>query len=147
MISDSLTWLEDLHDDLWEKREYYDVSYRRRKSMVETRRMTPYEWIKVQGLIKEHGLVCSMRNACMGFGCAMTVYQPHIPVYPGVSRDPVMLIDITQNHLPEELLKSDRRDFFDAFEIFSVYTHNERNVKMLKAEGLPPAESRDHYDY
>jgi hypothetical protein len=145
---DPAAWLDALWASLWQthRNQFSHNPIERRGWKSEHRRMTVEEWFTVQSLIKTQGYVCSARNACMGFGCGMTVYAEADPVYPGVPLDPKVLIDITQNHLPMGP-GQDRIRFDDAWDVFSPFTHSDSNKAKLKANRLPEARSKGHYEY
>jgi hypothetical protein len=136
-------WLRALQESLWIDR--VDPRLRRKWSQ-ERRRMTVEEWLQVQQLIWEHDLICSMRNACMGFGCGMAIYEATPPAYPGVPIDPEFVLFVTQEHLP---LPEDRDSthFKDGWEAFSPFTHSDENTKALKANELPEPKPKVHYEY
>lgn len=136
-------WLNALHEALYQRH----MDPRTRRPWYDTlRRMTADEWLQLQHIIREHELICSMRNANMGFGCGMTIYEPGEPVYPGVPIKPTILCDVTKDHLPLPVGK-DRTSFDDGWEAFSPFTHNDDNTARLKAEGLPEPKGKSHYDY
>jgi len=81
----------------------------------------------------------------MGFGCAITVYEEQLPIYPGVPPMPKKLIDITQDHLPGLPITGSR--FNAAWQEFSIFTHTERNMKRTLREGLGAIRDKSCYEY
>lgn len=109
------------------------------------RKLTYEEWGLVQDLIRAHDLIVVPRNACMGFGCAITVYEESEPIYPTLPPMPKRLIDITQDHLP---IGPDGPKRFDrAWDQFVVFTHTDRNKERAKREGLGEIRDKFHYEY
>lgn len=111
-----------------------------------SRRLSFEEWGRIQALIREHDLIAVPRNACMGFGCAITLYEELEPIYPGVPPQPRKLIDITQDHLPGASREHGPR-FNEAWAQFSPFTHTDRNKQRAKREGLGTIREKSHYDY
>jgi len=109
------------------------------------RKLTYEEWGLVQDLIRAHDLIVVPRNACMGFGCAITVYEERPPVYPGVPPMPKKLIDITQDQLPAG--PDGPKRFDRAWDQFSVFTHTDRNKERAKREGFGEIRDKFHYEY
>jgi len=110
------------------------------------RRLTFDEWGRIQHLIRKHDLICVPRNACMGFGCAITVYEESEPVYPGVPPQPERLIDITQDQLPGASEEYGPR-FKEAWEMFAPFIERDGNKERAKQEGLGDILDASHYDY
>lgn len=142
-LVDWRAWLRALHEAMYVKR----MDPRTRRPWYdERRRMTAEEWVQLQHLIREHELICSMRNANMGFGCGMTIFEPGEAIYPGVPIKPVVLCDVTKAHLPLAA-GQDRTTFDEGWEAFSPFTHSEANVERLKANGLQEPRDKGYYDY
>jgi hypothetical protein len=112
------------------------------------RRLTFEEWWRIEQLINDQDLICIPRNACFGFGCAITLHEEEAPVCAGVPPDQELnyLIDVTQDQLPcAEGCTPPRFDV--AWTLFERFTHTDRNKERAVAKGLGRIRSKDHYAY
>lgn len=149
LLTDWRAWFKATHASLWEG---HPTSFRANMSghtwetisYHEARKLSKAEWATIQRIIRQQNLVCSMRNACMGFNCGMTVYAEGVPVYPGVPVEPELLLDITAKHLPGEGYAV---PFNEAFAILSAYTHTPENAARLARNGLETPRDKGYYDY
>jgi hypothetical protein len=114
-------------------------------AFADGRKLSFEEWGRVRALIREHDLIVVPRNACMGFGCAITLYEESVPIYPTIPPMPKKLIDITQEHLPG--LPDEGRTFHAAWEEFAPFIETDRNKARAKQEGLGVIREKHHYDY
>ena len=110
------------------------------------RRLTFEEWGRIKHLIREHNLICIPRNACMGFGCAITIYEESEPICVGVPPMPRRLIDITRSHVPS-VVDYPGPTFDEAWAEFSPFTHTDENKRRAKWERLPRIREKTHYEY
>lgn len=110
------------------------------------RRLTFDEWGRIQDIIRKHDLICVPRNACMGFGCAVTIYEESEPICVGVPPQPERLIDITQDQLPGASEEHGPR-FEAAWAMFAPFIERNGNKERAKREGLGDIREKSHYDY
>lgn len=88
-------------------------------------------------------------------GYGIKIYDgPH---YPGLP--PRLLLTLIEDHLPSPTFwdhiageaktpnKTPGGGRTDAWELFTQYTHTERNQELLKMFDLEPSRERSHYDY
>lgn len=124
----------------------------------EKKRLSEREWATLKDILTAHrdDLICEIHNACMGFGCGLTIYEVPPRVYPGADTPPDSLVEVTKNHLPlsvcdlrtpEESQLRDRTFFMDGWRAFSPFSHHPDNVARLVAHGFEPPKDMSHYDY
>lgn len=142
--TDWKAWLKATDLSLWQDhRDPYSHNYVQRQGWSsECRALSGREWETIKRLIRQHGLVCSMRNACFGFGCGMDVFAGGEPIYPGIPITPEPLIHLTQKHLP-----GGKARFDDAWPHFVVFTHTDENAALLARNGLEAPLEKSHYEY
>lgn len=150
----NIDWLWALNQDLWPEdfrfgsMEHLKHRARRTLSLAELQRVCQ--------IIEEDQLITSMFSASHFGGYGMRVYED--PVFSGDR--PQLNLTLTEDHMPPtetwEILTGTERDIpskhpgrgrSDAWELFSRYTHSERNQTWLRMYGLPKSEPREHYDY
>lgn len=144
LATDWCGWLTATHESIWELHcDPLSHNHIAREGWYsEVRALSGREWHEIQKLIRTHGLICEMRNACFGFGCGMTVYADGDPIYPGIPIEPKFLINLTQRHLP-----GGKARFEDAWPEFVRYTHTADNTVLLARNGLPAPREKSHYEY
>jgi hypothetical protein len=153
---DRLKWLRDLNSELWKEEVSYVTSPRLKKvvSLVVARPLTKQESDQVFACIEGDGLLTEMTSDSMFGGYCMLLYD-HPPCF-GVT--PIKLFDLSERVLPP----FDRYDRLGgelpaekkpgcgtdrAWELFSRYTHSEKNRKWLEYYGMGPPRERGYYDY
>lgn len=116
---------------------------------VEARRLTEEEWVKVKDILDRGIYIYQMSNACMGFGCGMSVGEMHSALYPGLPEEVTWHLFITNDHLPasETTRRNQVPSFKDGWRVFSPYTHSDSNRKSLEAYKLEPPQAESHYEY
>lgn len=129
-------WLSWLDDKLWTVREEAFGS-QRRKFATRRRKLTEDEWKRVKKIAG--AFVIEPVNCSMGFNFGIFIHDA--PTYIGMP--PERLILIEGGHLPEGM-----DDSFDgSWKEMSPLSHNPANEARLKLFGLPPLQTKGHYDY
>lgn len=136
----TLEELKALKDDLW-KWSWQIRSYGRHTEKVKyweaSREITAEEFFAVMDAIEEHNLVCTVRNAEMGFGVALDIFIPQS--YPGTP--PVHVFVITNHHFGE------RARFEDGWKEFFPLVSTEENQRKMAFCGFEPLRDKGYYDY
>lgn len=143
-MSDIL-WLQKLNRDLWPS------GY----SRTAFRELYPSEVERVCQCIEQQSLIAEMFMLGMFGGFGMRLYSQ------GPERTTFLQLTLTEDTLPSRLSLLDHlvdtpppqvkkvpgcgRE--DAWELFSKYTHSERNKQWLRVYGLPESRDRVHYEY
>lgn len=126
---------------------------------TEKRRLTDAEWEQLKGIMATRkDLIFELSNACMGFGCAISVGRMMYAPYPGLLNEIEWLLCVTKNHLPLSVCAlrdpgehgyncNDRTFFKDGWRAFSPFTHTSENAKHLKDFKREAPRPEGHYDY
>lgn len=104
--------------------------------------VTETEWKKLTQAVQEHGLVCEMTNACMGFGFGVRIYSSR--TFPGTQAE--HLLTVTTDHF-DGSAKS-RADGYDGeWGRFEKLVYAQRNLELLEFNGFEKPRSKSYYDY
>jgi hypothetical protein len=134
--------LPALHESIWQTHRSHPGARFQRSWRSESRRLTVEEWDALKAFLPESGFFTQIHNACMGFGCGMSVFSPSI--YPGT--DPEFLLTVTKDHLPIPEGKDGTR-FDDGWEAFTPFTHTPENVGILEFHEMEAPRSKSDYEY
>ena len=153
---DRLKWLRDLNSEVWKEEVSYITSPHPRKivSLVVARPLTKQEADRVLACVEEEGLLTEMCSDSMFGGYRMILYD-HPPC---IGIPPIQVFHFSEKMLPP----FDRYDRLvgekppekkpgcgedRAWELFSRYTHSEKNRKWLEYYGMGAPRERYYYDY
>jgi len=122
---------------------------------TDTRAVTEPEWAFIRKAIKD-GFPATIHCHGFGFIFALCVYEPTIPIYPGVPVEPTPLLVISSRQIPgntptgnsgdQKIDPSPERPG-GVFEIFEAICNTPENLAALKREGLPAPGRRGEYQY
>lgn len=145
-------WLRALQEDLWPPRPPSKLTIK----LEAKRPLTKAELARVEACIEEHDLVAEMICTSMFGGYGMRLYSHEL--FPGTGAD--FLLTLVEDHLPvptrydhimgtvkESPKKVPGEGRTDAWKVFSKYTHDEGNRRMLRKYGLQDSRDRWAYDY
>jgi len=173
LADEDRAWLVDLNGELWPEPEtterkkgvlfQHANNVARRVIVLDANRKLLHEEVyRICTLIEKTPLLTSMSSKGMFGGFAMIVYEhpdyPHVP--------PTRLLMIIEDHLPPpkgpsvyehiagtarppdpEPKKRPGCGTDQAWELFSKYTHSDRNSAWLKEYNMNAPQERYHYDY
>lgn len=142
-----IAWLKALHAELWPPQPPRYDNRGRRVPIIKLeakRQLSADEWQRVCRAIVEHQLIAEMIGTNMFGGVGVVLYEH--PVYPGLPVERVLTL--TQDHLPDgDPEPSGGRCSREAWQVFSEFTHTDRNREWLTRYGLPLPQNPGHYDY
>lgn len=145
MKKDDREWLVGIHDDLWERHPPDRTSP---GWVSEARDLTKGEWKRISTLMAEESdVVCSL-GTYMGFHLIVDIYE--CEVYPGTG--PKHLLRIAQKQVPvegidEATLGGAGESWKIAWDLFTQYTHSDRNAEKLKHHKMEAPRADTHYMY
>lgn len=139
LVDEEREWLRAVHNRLWPAQ----VGSLRPRRDPPPKQLSQTELEGILGVIQERSLITSMFCSGMFGGYGMNVYE-HEP-FPGAG--PLLLLALAENHLPGTCVKRPGEGRDDAWEIFSRFTHSEKNAQWLQSYRMDPPRSRTFYDY
>ncbi len=128
--SEERAWLQALHKRLWPAQGTQPV-------------LSPMELTSVLSVVQDRSLLTNMFCSGMFGGYGMHILEHEL--FPGVG--PVHLLSLDEKHLPGPCVKRPGEGRDDAWEVFSRFTHSERNVQWLKGYRMDLPRPRTSYDY
>ncbi|HVI42708.1 MAG TPA: hypothetical protein VM577_18925 [Anaerovoracaceae bacterium] len=111
------------------------------------RQLSVAEVTMVLQAVEQNNLLTNMYSSHMfgGYGIEIFEQEP----YPGTG--PQLLLRFNEDHLPKDLCDGKRRcqgcGKEDAWELFSKYTHADKNKKWLAMYKMPAPREQSYYDY
>ena len=146
-----LAWLKELHQRLW------PPHHKSNGIVLEAyRQLTHEELERVLGLIETHTLLTSMVSIGMFGGFGMRVYEDP----PAFGMPPEQVLFLHEGHLPpptrlqralgdapEPKPRVPGCGKPEAWDLFSRYTHSEKNRKALAYFKMDPPREQSYYDY
>lgn len=113
------------------------------------RQLTDGEWAAIEKLLSTEGsgYFCQMSNSEFGFQLALAIFQDAL--FPGVHPDCVFLV--RPNIMPgydDDNRKSHPEERWNRmWDVFSKYTHSERNKRILAFYEMEEPKNKVHYAY
>lgn len=122
----------------------------------ELRALTEREWATVRGAIAKDGYIATIETHRWGFSFALVVYEPHVPIYPGVPAEPCPVILVSAYQIPgnkprgnagDQKLSPSAERPGGVFEVFEAITSTPENLAACAREGIAPPRHRGYYQY
>lgn len=122
---------------------------------TEVRALTEKEWEFVLEAIRK-GFPATIYGHGFFSAFALCVYEPSVPIYPGVEPEPKPVLLVAGNQYPgndprknpvEQKLSTSSEGKGGVFVVFSEVCNTPENLAALKREGIDPPKSRGHYQY
>jgi len=153
MASDYDEELRELHKQIWKEEQRHSTRRglpHNYTALVRARTLTKPELERVlfvwrDAVRRDLGYAFAMGNEEFGFSLAIDVYAPGQHIFPGADVPPSHLITVGANHLP--WYKGYKESWQKAWELFSEFTHSEKNRKALREWGMPHPRDESYYDY
>lgn len=110
---------------------------------VQKRPLTEAEYNRLWGLVRIHELPCVMTSSRFGFGLGVAIYfHAEAPGAP-----PEHHVGIEDSHIPNwEALPLATR-WNTVWDLWTPFTHSDRNRELLKLYELPTPGSKSSYEY
>lgn len=123
----------------------------------EKRALTREEWAFVLEAIRS-GMPATIVGHGWFSGIALAVYEPHVPVYPGVPAEPECVLLVAYNQVPgndpnangayqKVPLGVERDQHGSVWRLFSAVVGTPENLAALDREKLPRPKGRGAYQY
>lgn len=155
VVEDDIRWLKELHEKLWAPAEK-PLTFASPVAVQAQRRVTQGDLERAFECIEKHELVTEMFSSNMFGGYGMSVYAP--PIFLEVPLERIFWIveenlptptryDYINGTVKDRPKKTPGSGRDDAWEMFSKYTHSEKNQAWLKRFKLAPSRERSYYDY